>query len=662
MKDTRTSWAIAGAILVAHAMTARGGPIFNQSDVFVAGQDKVKVYRIPAAIVSVKGTILAFCEARQGNDQSPTDLVLKRSFDNGATWQPMQVVVDGKGLQAIMNPCPVIDENDGSILLLCNLFPDDKSQTKPAAVRQFVLKSTDDGATWSKPIDISGQIGDPKKWSSLCSGPGVSIQTRSGRLVVPLYHYQGGGKLDYLSAVIYSDDHGKTWRHSKNNAGFGDECQVVELTDGTLLLNIRDTRNAGTHKRRKIATSKDGGMTWSKAGIDKALVTPCCQACLLRYTRRSEGFSKNRILFSNPASEKGRVNMTVRISYDECKTWPVAKTVFKGPSAYSCLAILRDGSIGVLYETGKKSCYERIRFARFNLEWLTDGKDSLARHSLDLVGLRTRALETLREGMAKGKEWVKVHAAEALIWTGNPQGVKEAFLAELKKKPGPKFRIGVWRVLAQVAGGNKAERKKYVDPIVAALVDPKGPDRIHASETLGKLGYAERLKEVIQLAGDAKAEKGSLQPLARWILANGGKPEDEKQLAALLDSKNATVRTLAAYALRWLERIGPETTAKLRSALAGEPPDSRARVYLSSAAYTHAITDRACVQAGLLQYALSGSTEQKCEMCQALASRGDVALLHTLEGLMADADLDVRVNASYAVLKILGRDLKPKKP
>jgi sialidase-1 len=230
--------------------------MFAQSDVFARGQDGVNIYRIPGVIVSPSGTVLAFCEAREAGDQSPTDMVLKRSFDNGATWDKMQTVVKRRGPQAIMNPCPVIDRKDGSILLFCNLFPDAKSQEIPGAVRQLVLRSTDDGATWSKPVDISAQLGDPKTWASLCSGPGVAIQTSNGRIVVPLWHYEGGGERDYLTGVFFSDDHGKTWRAGKAIAGGGDEGQVVELADGTLMLNWRSARTAATRGRSRERTTR----------------------------------------------------------------------------------------------------------------------------------------------------------------------------------------------------------------------------------------------------------------------------------------------------------------------------------------------------------------------------------------------------------------------
>ncbi len=161
-------------------------------------------------------------------------------------------------------------------------------------------------------------------------------------------------------------------------SGGCNECQVVELADGKLMLNMRMQQNG--QGKRGIATSEDGGRTWSELRLDPVLIEPVCQASFLRYTLASTN-GKNRLLFSNPASapppgqsRADRVKMTIRLSYDEGKTWPVSKLLHDDPSAYSCLAVLPDGDIGCLYEGGKTR-YGEIVFARFSLEWLTDGKD-----------------------------------------------------------------------------------------------------------------------------------------------------------------------------------------------------------------------------------------------------------------------------------------------
>ena len=146
----------------------------------------------------------------------------------------------------------------------------------------------------------------------------------------------------------------------------------MELADGTIMMNMRQVQDKGF---RAVSTTKDGGETWSEVIDETVLIEPRCQASFIRYTDKRSGASRNRLLFSNPASATNRVKMTVRLSYDEGKTWPVSKMIHDGPSAYSCLTVLADGSIGLLYERGEKKLNEKITFARFSLQWLTEGKD-----------------------------------------------------------------------------------------------------------------------------------------------------------------------------------------------------------------------------------------------------------------------------------------------
>ena len=135
------------------------------------------------------------------------------------------------------------------------------------------------------------------------------------------------------------------------------------------MLNMRSYHGRAC---RAVATSGDGGETWSELSHDGTLIEPRCQASLIRYGAGADGGGKDRLLFSNPAHRTKRVNMTVRLSLDSGETWSVSKVVHPGPSAYSCLTVLEDGRIGLLYENGADHPYERISFARFNLEWLTD--------------------------------------------------------------------------------------------------------------------------------------------------------------------------------------------------------------------------------------------------------------------------------------------------
>jgi sialidase-1 len=235
--------------------------------------------------------------------------------------------------------------------------------------RVFVTSSEDDGVTWAKPKEITQDVKLPK-WTWYATGPGNGIQLtqgpHAGRLVVPCDCIEAESK-DYHSHVILSDDHGKTWRlggiSPQPNVN---ECTVAELSDGRLVLNMR-----GDHaqkKNRQICFSKDGGDTWTDQCFDETLIEPVCQASLLRYAQPQDK-TKTFLLFSNPASQK-RENMTVRLSTDDGKTWAAAKSLHSGPSAYSSLAVLPNGTIGDLYENGEKDAYEKISLAIFPVDSL----------------------------------------------------------------------------------------------------------------------------------------------------------------------------------------------------------------------------------------------------------------------------------------------------
>jgi sialidase-1 len=213
---------------------------------------------------------------------------------------------------------------------------------------------------------------------------GIQLQNgpHKGRLVIPCDHtgpgYFGG------SHALTSDDGGKSWQVSAPIAPACNECQVVELADGRLMMNMRtqDTPKGDWDKIRKrtgyrsISYSSDGGKTWTDPVFDKNLGDPMCQASLIRYSWPGDG-ERSRLLFSNPSPKIGpergqRHRMTVRLSDDEGQTWPVSRLIHKGPAAYSCLARLADGQIGLLYEAGEKNAYETITLATFGLDWLTE--------------------------------------------------------------------------------------------------------------------------------------------------------------------------------------------------------------------------------------------------------------------------------------------------
>ncbi len=354
------------AVLLA-VLAAPAAPV--EQDLFVSGKEGYRTFRIPSLLVTPKGSVLAFCEGRKRGrgDSGDIDVVLKRSTDGGKTWRPLQVVADDAE-NTVGNPCPVVDRATGTIWLLLthNVGTDSEKAirdgTSKDTRRVWVTASRDEGATWSKPRDITKDVKDPD-WTWYATGPGVGVQLATGRLVIPCDHTTKA-KVN-RSHVICSDDGGATWKLGGVLGDKTNECQLIERRDGSLLLNMRSYHGKN---RRAVATSRDGGLTWSAVTLDEALVEPVCQASLIRFPE--EG--KDRLLFCNPASLK-RERMTVRLSEDGGKTWPAARELYRGPSAYSCLAVLPGGDVGCLYERGERSAYERVTLARFGLPWLSGG-------------------------------------------------------------------------------------------------------------------------------------------------------------------------------------------------------------------------------------------------------------------------------------------------
>jgi sialidase-1 len=350
-------------------------PTLTQTELFTAGEGGYHSYRIPAIITTSKGTVLAFCEGRKNSrsDSGDIDLLLRRSFDNGQTWGPVQVIAN-HAEDTIGNPTPVIDRDTQTIWLLLTKNPGEatgeqlKNSFEAGTRTVWITHSNYDGATWADATDITAST-KISEWTWYATGPGVGIQLQSGRLVIPCDHRKPESDRSY-SHVIYSDDHGQTWQIGGETAAQNNECQVIERRDGSLLLNMRSNHG---RNQRSIATSTDGGMTWSDVTFDETLVEPRCQASLLRYTPvpqpADDQTGKSLVLFSNPASTK-RENMTVRLSRDDGQTWPTSRVLHEGPAAYSSLTVLKDGAIACLYERGQTNSYETITLARFPLAWL----------------------------------------------------------------------------------------------------------------------------------------------------------------------------------------------------------------------------------------------------------------------------------------------------
>ncbi len=333
--------------------------------------------RIPALVMSKKGTLLAFCEGRIGtaSDWADMDLLMRRSTDKGKTWEPNVIIAARKDGEPTSNATPIVDK-DGTIHLL---YQRDYA-------RAYYTFSKDDGKTWSQAADITSAFDAFKPeydWKVLAPGPGHSIQLKNGRLLVPVWLSNPAKTLPRRShapsciATIYSDDLGKTWKRgeiiSDNTPDFKNpsETMAIELKDGRVLVNIR---NVTEKHRRGISYSNDGISGWSKPIFDEALFEPVCMATITRLPENLGG----GMLFINPDSRNidkhPRKNLTAKISNDEGQSWPLKKVIDQGTSGYSDVAIGADGTIYCLYETnaypGRNFNYSLV-LKRFNLNWIT---------------------------------------------------------------------------------------------------------------------------------------------------------------------------------------------------------------------------------------------------------------------------------------------------
>jgi len=287
--------------------------------------------------------VLAFCEGRRhtGSDDDEIDLLVRRSSDGGRTWEPQQVVVSD-GDRTCGNPCPVVDEQTGTVWLL---FCKDNQEV-------LVTRSDDDGLRWSDPVEITDSVKDPA-WSYVGTGPGHGVQLASGRLLVPSWCDETPGPVRWRqqpgsgmgavqsSYALFSDDHGESWQRGEMlTRDASDECEAVETTDGSVYMTMRSRQG---RKCRGFAWSRDGGESWSEVEYDASLLEPSCQGGIVR-------LDQARVLMTHPSCPDRRERLVVQVSEDECRSWREDRVLEEGYAGYSDLAIAADGQVLCLYE------------------------------------------------------------------------------------------------------------------------------------------------------------------------------------------------------------------------------------------------------------------------------------------------------------------------
>lgn len=378
-------------------------PFVSPKGSYVTQQERYHTFRIPGMIVTQDGSVLIFAEGRRGegsdprrDENAPIDLVMRRSSDNGRTWQPMVVLDSGYrpngDLVDFADPTPVLDATTRTVFLFYGQWPD----VAPITVAHgqsadpddgnhivWVRSSTDNGETWSdrKQVvypDEPHETSDGLFWRQAEPGPGSGIQLqwqdRTGapndRLIIPAKRSGSStpdGTVTVEPFVYYSDDHGNTWHVGNVTPGpDANEDEVVELTDGTVLLDAR--QNSGNFRRRHLST--DGGVTWGPNKPDEVPIT-AVDGSMVRYSAQRATHDRDRILFSGPGGEAGlnRNNITIWTSYDEGKTFINPVRFNNGFAAYSVIQRLGDGTIGLVVETAKDAGvrYGEITFYRFDI-------------------------------------------------------------------------------------------------------------------------------------------------------------------------------------------------------------------------------------------------------------------------------------------------------
>jgi sialidase-1 len=360
-----------------------------------AGQDDVNTYRIPGIVTTKNGTLIAVYDNRYNNSkdlQEDIDIGMSRSTDGGQTWESMKVIIDmgeygGRPhrLNGAGDPCILYDIHTGTTwvaaLWMSGASPDQmlwyasQPGMSPEETGQFiVVKSSDDGLTWSDPVNLTSQIKVPE-WQLLLQGPGRGIALKNGTLVFPAQFKADldekaidGGHYTCHSTIVYSSDKGATWHIGTGAKSNTTEAQVAELSDGSIMINMRDDRNRINKSEtngRAVAVTHDLGKTWRvHPSSNSILPEPNCMASIIAADIIMSGEKKKVLFFSNPSDKMKRAHMTIKASLDEGLTWPAEyhKEVFEMAGyGYSCLTMIDENTIGILYEGTKELFFQKLK-------------------------------------------------------------------------------------------------------------------------------------------------------------------------------------------------------------------------------------------------------------------------------------------------------------
>ena len=333
-----------------------------------AGDDGVAAFRIPGLVTSNKGTLLGVYDVRYNNSvdlQEHIDIGLSRSTDKGQTWEKMRIPVSfgeygglPKAQNGVGDPSILVDKKTGTVWIAAlwthgmgnyRAWHNSQAGMDEKRTGQLVLtKSSDDGKTWSEPINITSQVKDPS-WHLLLQGPGMGITMQDGTLVFPIQFIDSTRIPN--AGVMYSKDSGQTWKIHYPARTNTTEAQVAEVEPGVLMLNMRDNRGGS----RAVSITRDLGKTWEEHPSSRSVLQePVCMASLIKVDAGENVLGKDILLFSNPNTTEGRHHITIKASLDGGLSFPGEYQVLldEDPGwGYSCLTLIDRETVGILYES-----------------------------------------------------------------------------------------------------------------------------------------------------------------------------------------------------------------------------------------------------------------------------------------------------------------------